>query len=58
MERETLAKVAAIVLLILIMANFIAFIFVKNPPWLFWTIIVVVAIMAYFVIPKIRGVKK
>lgn len=54
MKKETLAKIAGIVLLILILANFIAFIFLKNPPWLFWTIIVVVAVLAYFVIPKIK----
>ncbi len=54
MDKDKLAKIAAIVLLVLIVANFLAFIFVKNPPWLFWTIIVVVAILAWFVIPKIR----
>ena len=54
MNKETLAKIVAIVLLVLIVANFLAFIFVKNPPWLFWTIIVVVAVLAYFVVPRIR----
>jgi len=54
MKRETLSKVAAIILVVLLVANFLAFIFVKNPPWLFWTIIVLVAMLAYFVVPKIR----
>jgi|GEM_PF-5914613 len=54
MDKDKLAKIAAVILVVLLAANFLAFIFVKNPPWLFWTIIVVVAILAYFVIPKIR----
>jgi len=54
MKKESLAKITGIVLLVLILANFIAFIFLKNPPWLFWTIIMVVAILAYFVVPKIK----
>lgn len=54
MNRDLLAKIAAVVLLVLIVANFLAFIFVRNPPWLFWTIIVVVAVLAWFVIPRIR----
>ena len=57
MNRDLLAKIAAVVLLILIVANFIAFIFVRNPPWLFWTIIVVVAVMAWFVVPRIKNKK-
>ncbi|MCK4589700.1 MAG: hypothetical protein KAT77_04595 [Nanoarchaeota archaeon] len=58
MEKELLAKIVGVVLLVLIVANFLAFIFVKNPPWLFWTIIVVVALLAYFVVPRIRSNEK
>jgi len=54
MKRETLAKVVALILLVIVLVNFIAFIFVRNPPWLFLTIIVVIALMAYFVVPRIR----
>lgn len=57
MNRQTLAKIIAVVLLVIALANFIAFIFVKNPPWLFWLVIIVVAVFAYFIIPRIRKAK-
>jgi len=52
MDRKTLAKIAAIVILLLMIANLLLFVFI--PVWLFWAIIILGAFLAYFVIPKIR----
>ena len=54
MERETLAKIAGVILLVLILANFVLFVFVRISAYLFWAIIVLVAVLAWFVVPKIR----
>lgn len=54
MKKPDLAQIASIIMLILVLANITLFAFGKNPPWLFWTIIVIAAVAAYWAIPKLR----
>ena len=58
MKKPDLAKIASIIMIILVVANIVLFAFGKNPVWLFWLIIVIGAVSAYWVIPKIRKNQK
>lgn len=54
MKKPDLAQIASIVMLVLVLANITLFAFRINPAWLFWLIIVIAAVAAYVVIPKLR----
>ncbi|MFC1801402.1 hypothetical protein ACFLZB_02980 [Nanoarchaeota archaeon] len=54
MKKPDLAQIASIIMIVLVIANITLFALGRNPPWLFWTILIIAAVSAYWAIPKIR----
>jgi hypothetical protein len=50
-------KIISIVLIIIVLLNFILFIFNKTNPYIFWSIIVIAALFAYKILPCLRTSK-
>ena len=54
MKKPEPVQIISVIMLVLVLANITLFAFRKNPPWLFWTILIIAAITAYIVIPRLK----
>lgn len=48
-------KIVSLVVLFVLIVNFLLFVFVKINYIIFWSVIIMCALFAYKVLPKIRG---
>lgn len=54
MQKQKIAKLAAILLIIVITINLILFVIGKISGMLFWALIIIAALFAYKVLPKLN----
>ena len=58
MKKPDPIQIISIIMLILVLANITLFAFGRNPAWLFWLIIIIAALVAYVILPRLRKTRK